>query len=202
MSSEKVNTAKQNPNKIILEDTRCSYVFAAVPRDETDDDGNKTGKKKFSVQPLIPKNSKNVKRMRAIIKRVAEEKFGVGVKMGSLKTPLRDGDEEREGKEYEGMYFMNANASKKPGIVNRQGDPADETDIEELCFSGAYFHVSVSFFAFKKKGSKGVAVGLNNIMLRKKGERLDGGVAATDEFADYADEDGGFDDDDDTGDDW
>ena len=33
-------------------------------------------------------------------------------------------------------------------------------------------------------------MGLNNLMLRKKGDRLDGSVAATSEFADFGDGDG------------
>jgi len=86
---------------------------------------------------------------------------------------------------------MNANSDRKPGIVNRNNEPADQDDIEELCYSGAYFHASVNFYGFKAKdGSKpGVAVGLNNVMLRKKGDRLDGSVSATSEFADYAEGD-------------
>ena len=96
------------------------------------------------------------------------------------------------------MYFFNANGGKKPGIVNRNNEPADQDDIDELCYSGAYFHISVNVYGFDAKdgGKPGVAVGLNNVMLRKKGERLDGSVAATSEFEDYA-EDGMDDDDDD-----
>ena len=83
---------------------------------------------------------------------------------------------------------MNANGNRKPGIVNRAGEPADIVDIEDYCYSGAYFHVSVNFYAFDSKdgGKPGVAVGLNNVMLRKKGERLDGSVSATSEFSDFA----------------
>lgn len=181
--------------KIILQNVRCSYVFLDQPRKkENGESGN------YSVQILIPKNDPQVKKINKAVEEALTSKFGADAtkKKGRYKLPLRDGDEERDGEEYEGMYFMNANSARKPGIVNRNNEPADVDDMEEYCYSGAYFHTSINLYAFDSKdgGKPGVAVGLNNVMLRKKGERLDGSVAATSEFSDFA-EDG----DDDFGDD-
>lgn len=174
--------------KMILQNVRCSYVFIQEPRmKENGEKGN------YSMQILLPKNDPQVKKVKKLIDQALEEKHGADAvkKKGRYKLPLRDGDEERDGEEYEGMYFMNANGGKKPGIVNRENEPADQDDLEELCFSGAYFHVSVNFYGFAAKdgGKPGVAVGLNNVMLRKKGERLDGSIAATSEFENFAEED-------------
>ena len=175
--------------KVILQDVRCSYVFAHQERK----DGG------FGVQPLVEKGSALHKKLEKIVDKVLVEKFGQDAlkKKARYKLPLRDGDEERDGEEYKGMIFFNANSGKKPGIVNRNNEPADIDDIEEYCYSGAYFHVSVNIYPFEAKegGKPGVAVGLNNIMLRKKGDRLDGSVSATSEFADFA-EDDDFEDDD------
>ena len=175
--------------KVILQDVRCSYVFAHQERK----DGG------FGVQPLVEKGSALHKKLIKVVDKVLVEKFGQDAlkKKARYKLPLRDGDDERDGEEYEGMIFFNANSGKKPGIVNRNNEPADIDDIEEYCYSGAYFHVSVNIYPFEAKegGKPGVAVGLNNIMLRKKGDRLDGSVSATSEFADFA-EDGDFEDDD------
>lgn len=182
--------------KIILQNVRCSYVFVQSPRKkESGEDGN------YSLQVLLPKDDKQVAKVKKAVDEALTGKFGADAtkKRGKYKLPLRDGDEERDGEEYEGMYFMNANSARKPGIVNRNNEPADIDDIEEYCYSGAIFHASVNFYAFDAKdgGKPGVAVGLNNVMLRKKGERLDGSVAATSEFADFAEGD-----DADDGDDW
>lgn len=176
--------------KVILQNVRCSYVFIKEPRPNEDGSAGK-----YSIQILLPKDDPQVKKVKAAIKEAATSKFGANVKLGMLKLPLRDGDEERDGEEYENMYFINANANRKPGIVNRNNEPADADDLEELCYSGAYFHTSINFYAFEYQGKKGVAVGLNNVMLRKKGERLDGTVAATSEFADFAEESEDFEDD-------
>ena len=169
--------------KVILQDVRCSYVFAHQARK----DGG------FGVQPLVEKGSALHKKLIKVVDKVLVEKFGQDAlkKKARYKLPLRDGDEERDSEEYEGMIFFNVNSGKKPGIVNRNNEPADIDDIEEYCYSGAYFHVSVNIYPFEAKegGKPGVAVGLNNIMLRKKGDRLDGSVSATSEFADFAEDD-------------
>lgn len=180
--------------KVLLEKVRCSYVYA----DKTNKDG------KYSVQPLIPKGGKLHKECMAAMKSVFVKKFGLDAweaktRNSKYKLPIRSGDEEREGKEYEGMMFFNANSSRKPGLLNRQKKEAMPDDIEEFCYSGAYFHIAVSFYPFdgKEGGKPGIAVGLNNIMLVSKGERLDGSVAASEEFKEFSAEDS----DDDFGDD-
>lgn len=116
-----------------------------------------------------------------------KEKFGENVNFKSLKLPIRNGDE-MEGEEYQNHFFINVNNTRKPGIVNRQNEIADHDDIQEYCYSGAYFHVSVVFFAFDTGKLKGIGAGLQNIMLRKKGDRLDGMTSATSDFSDFADD--------------
>ena len=183
--------------KIILQNVRCSYVYVAQPR-KNKEDGSSGG---YGIQILLPKSDPQLKKLNSLVKKVLAEAKGEDAlkKMGMYKLPVRDGDEERDGEEYEGMMFMNANSGKKPGIVNKNNEPADQDDIEEYCYSGAYFHVSVNVYFFKAKdgGKPGVALGLNNVMFRKKGDRLDGSVNATSEFADFADDSDDFGDDDD-----
>lgn len=182
--------------KVIFQDVRGSFVFLTAPRKKEDgSDGS------HSIQVLLPKDSPQVKAAMRATKAALEAKFGAGAwdKRKKYKLPLRDGDEERDGEEYKGMMFFNCNSNRKPGLVNRNNEPADISDIEELCFSGAYFHVSVNFYGFDSKdgGKPGVAAGLSNVMLRKKGDRLDGSVSAQSEFSEFGDNDSDFDDDDD-----
>lgn len=180
-------------NKMILQNVRCSYVFVSSPNN----------KGTYGIQPLIPKDHPQLKQIKSIIKRVLIEKFGKEAweKQKRYKLPLRDGSEERDEEHYQDHYFMNCNNPGKkgrPGIVNRKGEPADQDDIEEGCYSGAYFHVSISFFAFEpakgEDGRPGVGVFLNNVMMRKGGERLDGAVSAETDFAQYADSSDDIDD--------
>lgn len=179
-------------NKVIIQDVICCYVFIDKPRVSKDDDGSS----KYSMQVIVPKDSPAVAKIQKAIKAAAIAKFGEKVKLAALKLPLRDGDEERDEDIYKNCYFFNANSDRKPGIVNRRNEIADQDDIEEYCYSGATFHVSVNFYGFDFNGKKGVAAGLNNVMLRKKTPRLDGTVSAENEFADFASDD---EDDDDLG---
>jgi len=177
-------------SKVILKDVRASYVFVTSPRQETnkDDQGNEVVSERYSMQILIRKDdTEQVNAIKAAIKAAAVARFGASVKMGMLKLPLRDGDEEREEEEYQGHYFINANTYRRPGIVNRQNKAPNDSELEELCYSGAFFHVSVTFKAFDFEGKKkGIRVELGNVMLLRQGDRLDGSVSAEKEFEEFA----------------
>lgn len=144
---------------------------------------------KYSICLLIPKKDKElVKKLKAAIDEAVQEgiasKWG-GKKPASLKLPLRDGDEERaaEAPEYEHMYFLNANSTRKPGIVDK--DLNEILDPEEV-YSGCWGRASINFYAFNTNGNRGVGVGLNNIQKIKDDEAL-GGVRASAE-TDFGDD--------------
>lgn len=150
---------------------------------------------KYSVCLLIPKDAKaTVKKIRAAIEEAIQEgiasKWG-GKKPGNLKLPLRDGDDERadEAPEYEGMFFLNANSTQKPGIVDK--DLNEILDPDEV-YSGSWGRASINFYPFNTNGNKGVGVGLNNIQKLKDDERL--GAARASAETDFGD---GYEDDED-----
>lgn len=159
---------------------------------------------KYSVCVLIPKDDKKtLKAIRAAIEEATEE--GVKSKWGgkepkNLKTPLRDGDDERadEAEEYEDMYFLNATSNQKPGIVDK--DLNEILDPDEV-YSGCWGRVSINFYPYDAKGNRGIAAGLNNVQKMKDGKRL--GTARASAESDFGD---GFkvsdDDDDGSGDDF
>lgn len=168
---------------MILKNVRCSFLFIENP--------NKNGK--FGVQVIIPKDDPQVKAFEKRTKKALVEKHGEGAlkKIGMYKMPLRDGDEERDAEEYVGQFFFNANNKRKPGVVNRYNKTPSEEELQELCFSGAYFHVSVDIYGYDKPedgGKPGVAVSLKNLMLREAGDRLDGSTTASQDFAEFAEE--------------
>jgi len=177
---------KKSKTMVTFKNVKLGYVYAARQ--------NKKGG--YGVRVMIPNDDeKQLKAARRAIKAAAIAKFGSDVKLGRMKTPLRDANEEEFDEDFmKDIMFFNANGDKKPGIVNRFNKTASEKDIEELCYSGAIFHVTVNFYGFDAvdeetgQKSKGVAAGLGNIMLRSAGERIGGGTVATDDFANYADE--------------
>lgn len=171
--------------RVITQPCRSSYMFVNESRE--DDDGNQV----FSTQVIIPKKDKiTLGKFEKAIKLAAQKKFGVKVKLGQLKLPLRDAEEEdREGSEYKNSFFLNAKSFRKPGAVDRANNKIIGDECSELLYSGAHFRFSLTFYGFEARGSKGVAVALNNVMFHKHDDRLDGGVDAEDEFEDYGEGD-------------
>jgi len=159
---------------------------------------NPSGDLKFSVSILIPKTDKaGIKAVLdainvAIQKGIDINKF-TKAQVPSLRLPLRDGDEEfnkgTRGKEYQGCLFLNSSSDNKPGVVKAQagGAPVPIFDPDEF-FSGCYGRADINFFPFNQAGNRGIGVGLNNLMLVKEGERLDGRQKAEDAFASYTEE--------------
>ena len=156
------------------------------------------GTPKYSVSLIIPKSDKTtIAKIKAAIKAAYDE--GQSKLKGNsksvpaldvLKTPLRDGDLEREGDEaYANSYFINANSTTKPGVVDADRQPIIETS--EL-YSGIYGRASINFYAYNSNGNKGIACGLNNLQKLSDGEPLGGHSRAEDDFADLDDDDEDF----------
>lgn len=172
--------ATENKAKVVLKGVRLSYANIWEPKED------QGGKLKYGVSLLIPKSNKkaiaDIKKAIEAAKQEGKSKLASksGAIPGNIKLPLRDGDEDRPDDEvYAGHYFVNANSSKKPGIVDKKVNPI--LDQDEV-YSGCYANVSVNFYAFNTDGNKGIACGLGNIQKVKDGERLGGGSTAEEDF--------------------
>ncbi len=180
----------KNPMKVITgKDTRWSYANVWEPKSING------GVPKFSVSLIIPKSDK--KTIEAIKKAIqAAYKEGESKLKGnsrsvppleSIKTPLRDGDTERPDDEaYANSYFLNANSTTQPGIVDANVQPIlTRSEV----YSGVYGRASINFYAFNSNGNRGIACGLNNLQKIRDGEPLGSRTSAEDDFADFAEED-------------
>ena len=108
-------------------------------------------------------------------------KFGGKIpNKAALKLPLRDGDLERDDEAYKGAYFVNANSTTAPQIVDRSVQPIlDRAEV----YSGCYARVSINFYAFNSNGNRGIACGLGNIQKVRDGEPLGDRYSAADDFS-------------------
>lgn len=177
---------KQNNTKVITgADTRLSYFHGWEPVSING------GAEKYSVSVLIPKDDKaTIDAINKAIDVAIEEgvsKFG-GKKpnKAAIKLPLRDGDVERDDEAYKGHYFLNANSTTPPQIVDKTVKPI--LDRNEV-YSGCYGRVSLNFYAFNSNGNKGIACGLGNIQKIRDGEPLGGKTNAADDFTTMDDDD-------------
>lgn len=174
-----------NKTKVITGTVHLSYANVWEPKSING------GAEKYSVSLIIPKSdTKTIAAINAAVDAAIEEgisKFG-GKKpnKAAIKLPLRDGDIEHDDEAYHDCYFINANSTTAPQLVDQQVNPIfDRSEV----YSGVYARVSLSFYAFNSNGNKGVACGLSNIQKVKDGEPLGGRTNAADDFGTLADDD-------------
>lgn len=195
-------TANAEPNTAVVTkgEVRGSYVNVYEPK------LNQLSKKtEYSMSVLIPKTDREtISQLKAAYEAALAKKWPNGAP-ANHRTPFRDGDTEKfmkDGKtpdpNYAGHYWINVKSQDRPGIVKLSQGQLVESDDPRDFSSGDYCRVSLNAYAYDNMGNKGVAFGLNNIMITRKGDPLGGGARpATDdfaEFADTADSAGGIDD--------
>ena len=143
------NVKINNPMKVITgPDTRWSYANVWEPKSING------GTPKYSVSLIIPKSdTKTIAKIEAAIEaayKEGEAKLkGNGKSVPALsviKMPLRDGDIERpDDPAYANAYFVNANATSAPGIVDADRNPIlTRSEV----YSGVYGRASISFYFF------------------------------------------------------
>ena len=172
-----------NPTKVVTGVVRLSYANVWEPK-------SINGRaEKYSVSLIIPKaDTKTLGAIQKAIDAAIEEgrgKFGGKVpSKATLKLPLRDGDVDRPDDEaYTNCYFINANSSSAPEIVDKSLNPIlNRSEV----YSGVYARASINFYAFNSNGNRGIACGLGNIQKVRDGEPLGGKTSAADDFtSDY-----------------
>ena len=178
-----------NPTKVVTGVCTFSYLNCWEAK------AIEGGKPKFSVSLIIPKSdTKTVEKINAAVQAAYEEGQsklkGNGKSVPALsviKTPLRDGDLERpDDAAYANAYFINANATSAPGIVDADLNPIMT---RSEVYSGVYGRASITFYAFNSSGNKGIACGLNNLQKVRDGQPLGGKASAESDFASDEDED-------------
>ena len=169
--------ATRKETKVTTGKVRLSYAHLFEPH------GMEGQEPKYSVSVIIPKTDKEtlraIKEATELAKKNGASKWN-GKIPAVLKTPLRDGDEERPDDEaYAGCYFLNASSKNKPGVVDQNVQPImDSTEV----YSGCYARLTLNFYAYNASGNKGIAAGLGNVQKLEDGEPLGGFTRAEDDF--------------------
>ena len=176
---------KTNSTKVVTGVVRLSYEHVWEPASVNG------STPKYSVSLIIPKSdTKTITAINQAIDNAIRDgaaKFGGKIPpKGALKLPLRDGDTEREDEAYRDAYFINANSTTAPQIVDRSVQPIlNRSEV----YSGCYARVSINFYAFNSNGNRGIACGLGNIQKVRDGEPLGGKTSAADDFTTDLDDD-------------
>ena len=167
----------KNPTKVVTGVVRLSYANVWEPASINGSNP------KYSVSLIIPKtDTKTIDAINAAVDAAIKDgaaKFGGKIpNKAALKLPLRDGDLERDDEAYKGAYFVNANSTTAPQIVDRSVQPIlDRAEV----YSGCY--------AFNSTGNRSIACRLGNTQKVRDGEPLGGRSSAADDFSTDFDDD-------------
>ena len=155
-----------------------AFVDLVEPRED------QSGKLKYGINLLIPKDHPYVKVVRAAIAEALQEKFGAA-QPKKWRSPLKDGDEvDYDG--FAGHWYFNAKTETKPQCVDAQMVNLHEKD--EL-YSGAFYRITANAAGYDHpKGGKGVSIYLNNVQKIKDGEFMGSRTTAESDFDIVADD--------------
>ena len=124
----------KNPTKVVTGVVRLSYANVWEPASINGSNP------KYSVSLIIPKtDTKTIDAINAAVDAAIKDgaaKFGGKIpNKAALKLPLRDGDLERDDEAYKGAYFVNANSTTAPQIVDRSVQPIlDRAEVYSGCY--------------------------------------------------------------------
>lgn len=175
-----------NYNKRISDTTvrigKVRFSYANVFSPKPSQNG---GDPKYSCSILIPKDNTSavnlIKEAIEAAKAVGKSSKWGGKVPANCKSPLRDGDIDREDDaNYAGCWFINASATTKakPAVkVADAGEVFDAMDTEDF-YSGCYGAAVINFFPYDSNGNKGVGAGLNVVIKTEDGDKLSGGISA------------------------
>jgi len=123
-----------NPCKVITSKCRLSYAHIWEPSSM-----DEKSPKKYSACIIWPKSDTAMtKKVEAAMEAATQDGIKAkwkGKKPAKLKLPMRDGDEERpEDEAFQGCWFLNANSSKQPGVVDLARMTASTANSQALKF--------------------------------------------------------------------
>lgn len=176
---------------------RGSFVFLTKPKTVDKDDGSQ--KQVYSIFIPLKAGAKSTKAFMAefdkMVAAVTKEKWGKSIPSKMLKDfPVKPGDD-MENEQFHGHICLNASSNFKPSVVDKHGETLEG---EDEAYSGAWYKVKLSAWAWEFKKRKGISLNIESAILLKDDKRFGGGSDAKEDFADEVEEDDGEDSDDDS----
>ena len=142
---------------------------------------------KFEITFLIPKDSKQVVRIK---KHIAAIRSDLAYKIPNDKVALKDGDDlGRE--EWAGHYVLKASTNRRPKVINRDKSPIVEDD--GIIYGGCFVNATVDFWVQNNQYGKRVNCNLRAVQFDSDGEPFGMGPVDDEEHFDELEDD--FDDD-------
>ncbi len=153
-------------------------------------------KPKYKCLLLIDKDDKasvsKIKKAIAFVEaKMITEKYAGKAPKKKISNTFGDGDEDKDGEEYENRHYINVSKLVRPAIVDRKRNPI--TDPEDV-YSGCVANVCIEFYYYWMDESKGITASLEGIQKISDGEPLGASrIRVDEEFEELEDEDEDYD---------
>jgi len=172
--------------KLITPKFRGSYVTLITPRAVSDD-----AEPSYGLSAVFKKNSKATKAFIAQLEETFSEllleKIGKAHPLEKCKHyPILDGDEiDGSPEEFANSWVLRLKSKTQPGILVRdeEGNKAPFESASDI-YSGAWYHASITPYAWNNKFGKGVSIGLAGVLKIADDEPFSAGAFTQSDFDD------------------
>jgi hypothetical protein len=176
-------TEKKKDDLIMLNNVRATFPHYFVAKAVNEGD-----KPAFSGSFIMPKDHPDVAKLKEVLQRVAQAKWGdeasqilSGLVAGD-KVCLHNGDAKSELEGYAGNLFVSSRSLARPLVLD--ADKSVLTEADGRPYSGCYVNVQLAIWAQQNKYGKRINAQLRGVQFFKDGEAFSGGGAANpDAFA-------------------
>ncbi len=184
---------QKDPARVLLKNVRLSYpaIYKAKPFGGSDGDGQ--GEPKFSAVGLLDPETKigriNIQKLEDAIEHVKEKTWPKGApKLSAAKICLKDSEDLEEMKDgYEGMMYVTASNSKKPRVLDADGEDVREGD-EGAPYAGCFVDMIVRVWGQDNKYGKRINASLEGVKFRDDGDAFGAAPVTDDDFNDDDDD--------------
>ena len=173
--------------QIVSPKGQFSYPFLFKPRRNN---LNKDDSREFYSVDILFDKSTDMSEIKNCIQSVIESKLGFDKTKypKKLSSPIKDGDEKGT-PEYIGKYYITCKADASKGKLQVLDSSRRLLEQESDIVGGDFGRVLLNFFYYDKNGNRGVACGLNGVMLQEKTSApFSGSISAFDAFESFAED--------------
>jgi hypothetical protein len=105
--------------------------------------------------------------------------------VGATMSPIKDGDSttnkmgiplNETNPEYAGHYLIRASSTRRPAVVEKEGNGYVPVTDEESIYGGCFGQANIHIYTYSVKNSSGVTFSLNGFMKTGDGEAFGGGT--------------------------
>lgn len=166
------------PTRVTVFPVILSYPHVFSPKKAMDDNQEDAYQTEIWIPQEDPSFTLNMMALQFAATAAAQAKWQNKIPQFTHQ-PFRDLETKNDPPDIKG-YFLNSKSKGPPGVAYNSAPPGATPQLspvinKEMVYAGVICAVAMNAYGYDKKGGKGVAYALNNIVILKDGIRMGGG---------------------------